>query len=961
MATDLLMVASNWTMGRALETVPTCPIDKSTICFDSAYRSCTTKCRCSMTPAASDTPSSSPGPNKSAYSAYSWVICVAIMSTVAFISNFGMNAQKLALVKSAKIDPDDPQAKSKYRKWKLFWLVGMACIVTSAGGDTVALNFGAQSVVAPLSSLTLVANAFIAKAMHGEEMTRRDYMATGLIIIGCVLSVAFAQHKDTLYCAEIIWNQFSEPGVIVYLLLIIAVVFAGMLFSKWAERVRTELGPDSALYIKWGKLHRFSYAGVSGICGAQSVLFMKIIIELFTNTTAQASQTGVIFLGMWQTYPLIIALCACVALQIYWLNLGLARFDALYNVPVFQCFWMLFGVIAGGVFFHEFATFSLFQASMFSLGVLFCLTGVAVLSSRKTADDKTDDEEDDSGSDKEDDLSQSLLNSDTASSTSDYSTDSRSTEQTVSFDATDYPNRFELPEVDAIFYDAPMGLGLYPEIVKITHPQYERVQGMVKVWRIRDFGTWYGSPEATLASIASATNRAGAKERSHSEGSSVNDDGIGAREIAQQKGAAELQGLRPGMMLVGINGESILRQRNTWRETLLRVTNTRKPVVLTFRDIPSGVGFLSPKTNGKVSENVTPNEGKQTPVTPSSNLRGSRDIEHGLSTPDASQSNTFVDMIHAGQITLSENRRRAMDARGKMRYAPKSTDGRLRYEKLHGAYHRSERQKKIRHSTGNRRNDRAYRKRRSATETSFLGKDGMGMDVLAAHSRLNNRPLLGGSLAMLHQPGSMRMDTFDRSTNIGGTGPSPRVSQSLNRYVYCFVMLCYITILGSHQSSPLVLFLLCTFITHISALDPQIHPVAEFADSIGRGMAPVLDRALDLLTGSKSGAYNFASTSNPHHSMPTLDQTRRERSHSSNLGERPNSDSLLYSSSQGSLPSRPVAKSAGSMTPEDADVFAKLVGEPSPPRNSNADEEASSPASNEDVSALDGGELVFDD
>ena len=126
-------------------------------------------------------------------------------------------------------------------------------------------------------------------------------------------------------------------------------------------------------------------------------------------------------------------------------------------------------------------------------------------------------------------------------------------------------------------------------------------------------------------------------------------------------------------------------------------------------------------------------------------------------------------------------------------------------------------------------------------------------------------------------------------------------------------------------------------------------------------MAPVLDRALDLLTGSKSGAYNFASTSDPHHSMPTLGQTRRERSHSSNLGERPNSDSLLYSSSQGSLPGRPVAKSAGSMTPEDADALAKLVGEPSPPRISNADEETSSPASNEDASALDGGELVFDD
>ena len=39
-----------------------------------------------------------------------------------------------------------------------------------------------------------------------------------------------------------------------------------------------------------------------------------------------------------------------------------------------------------------------------------------------------------------------------------------------------------------------------------------------------------------------------------------------------QPGPAERQEIKIDMMLVGINGESILRQRNTWRETLLRLT-----------------------------------------------------------------------------------------------------------------------------------------------------------------------------------------------------------------------------------------------------------------------------------------------------------------------------------------------------------------------------------------------------
>jgi len=73
-------------------------------------------------------------------------------------------------------------------------------------------------------------------------MTTRDYFATALIMIGCVLSVAFASHKDTTYCPEIIWNQFNQLGVILYFITIAILVLSLMLFSRWAERVENDLG-----------------------------------------------------------------------------------------------------------------------------------------------------------------------------------------------------------------------------------------------------------------------------------------------------------------------------------------------------------------------------------------------------------------------------------------------------------------------------------------------------------------------------------------------------------------------------------------------------------------------------------------------------------------------------------------------------------------------------------------------
>ena len=71
--------------------------------------------------------------------------------------------------------------------------------------------------------------------------------------------------------------------------------------------------------------------------------------------------------------------------QIYWLNCGLARWDALSNVPVFQSFWILVSVIGGGVFYNEFNDFSVLQWIMFPLGVLLTIIGVYYLSQREIA------------------------------------------------------------------------------------------------------------------------------------------------------------------------------------------------------------------------------------------------------------------------------------------------------------------------------------------------------------------------------------------------------------------------------------------------------------------------------------------------------------------------------------------------------------------------------------------------
>ena len=139
-------------------------------------------------------------------------------------------------------------------------------------------------------------------------------------------------------------------------------------------------------------------------------------------------------------------------------------------------------------------------------------------------------------------------------------------------------------------------------------------------------------------------------------------------------------------MLVGINGHSILRQRNTWRETLLRVSNARRPVVLTFRDVPTGIGFAPPNADSTISEKGTMDGNliSETPGTPGSIFVVSEMLSM-VSQPNAGAD--FVDMVHAGQI--SQRIESTVDPHGGSAGA-KIHDGRIRYEKLHGTYHRDQ-------------------------------------------------------------------------------------------------------------------------------------------------------------------------------------------------------------------------------------------------------------------------------
>ena len=90
------------------------------------------------------------------------------------------------------------------------WITGLALTVLGSIADFAALAFAAQSLVAILGSLTLVVNILLAPLMLNEKVSQTDVRAVVMIVIGCMIAVAFGQHESKIHTLENLLYMFGR-------------------------------------------------------------------------------------------------------------------------------------------------------------------------------------------------------------------------------------------------------------------------------------------------------------------------------------------------------------------------------------------------------------------------------------------------------------------------------------------------------------------------------------------------------------------------------------------------------------------------------------------------------------------------------------------------------------------------------------------------------------------------------
>lgn len=304
-----------------------------------------------------------------------WVIGAFINLFGSIAINFGTNLLKLGhnqRERYSTLDGGGGKIPLKPIIYFQTWRVGILFFILGNCLNFISFGYAAQSLLAALGSIQFVSNIAFAYFVLNKMVTVKVLVATAFIVLGNTFLVAFGNHQSPVYTPDQLAEKYSNITFLVYCLILVLVVALHHSIYRRGELVVADSGQDLRPY--WHMLLPFSYAIVSGAVGSCSVLFAKSLSNLLRLAMSNGYQ-----LHSWFTYSMLLLFLSTAGFWMTRLNEGLALFDAILIVPMFQIAWTFFSICTGFVYFQEYQVFDALRTTMFILGMMCVFIGISLL------------------------------------------------------------------------------------------------------------------------------------------------------------------------------------------------------------------------------------------------------------------------------------------------------------------------------------------------------------------------------------------------------------------------------------------------------------------------------------------------------------------------------------------------------------------------------------------------------
>jgi len=265
--------------------------------------------------------------------------------------SIAMNIQKYS---HNQQDPDLPE--NAYLKSKTWWL-GIILMIFGEIGNFSAYGFAPASLVAPLGTTTVIANAVIAVFYLKETIRYQDVLGITLAIVGGFLLINFSTKEDTVLMAKDIVIYLKQWTFLLYLFL--ELLGFGALVYLQRHREQEEI-----------LTHLLQVA----ILGSFTVISAKAVSSMISITFQGRMQlTHPIF------YVMVVVMVITAIGQVKCLNRAMKAFDATVVVPTNFVLFTISAILSGIVFYREFYGLQFIEIFMFLFGCLLSFVGVYLI------------------------------------------------------------------------------------------------------------------------------------------------------------------------------------------------------------------------------------------------------------------------------------------------------------------------------------------------------------------------------------------------------------------------------------------------------------------------------------------------------------------------------------------------------------------------------------------------------
>ncbi|XP_011678136.2 NIPA-like protein 2 [Strongylocentrotus purpuratus] len=301
-----------------------------------------------------------------------------------------MNIQKYSLTKiQRRREAQGEETIDNYDYLKSWlWWSGILLMIIGEGGNFLAYGFGPASVVAPLGTTTVVANAYISRCM-GERLRFQDILGTIIIVVGaCMILIFSTQNEEQMNSHMILFKLSSWPFLVFFGIEV--VLFLVLLFLKLVK----------------GYKHLILLLLPAAILSSLTVLGAKAcssLIKLAVKGQMSEVKSPIFFV-------MLIVVFVTGAVQIRYVTRAMQEHDASVIVPVYFVFFTIGAILVGVFFYGEFIGLTIIRIFMFIFGCICSFIGVYMIThGRLMSHHDNDDNKDDVQMEARDDTDDSPL------------------------------------------------------------------------------------------------------------------------------------------------------------------------------------------------------------------------------------------------------------------------------------------------------------------------------------------------------------------------------------------------------------------------------------------------------------------------------------------------------------------------------------------------------------------------